>query len=146
VFLQIFRPISVGVRIEGDGVEGAMEELGRAILLMQEGLAAVPNPCPEMPADVEVLDVTERCPNLALSLHTHTSHCWKVNFDTNWVISVVLGNARFPVPRHSPGRCGIGLSGVTRRVPFRRLRLQRTSSGRNSGEPSPIHFHDATKV
>jgi small conductance mechanosensitive channel len=149
VFLQIFRPISVGEYIEGGGVEGTVEEVGmfvtsitspanvrhivangklfgdnivnysvhpyrrvelvaqldnsadvgRAIALLKEGLAAVPNQYPEMPADVEVLEFTERGPKLAVRPYTHTSHYWQVYFDTNRVICDVLGKAGFPVPR-----------------------------------------------
>ena len=149
VFLQIFRPFSVGDFITAGGVTGTVEEIGmfvtsllapdnvrnivpngklfgdtiqnysvhsfrrvdlvaqldnsadvdRAIALLKEGVQRVPNQFEGMPADVEVLEFSERGPRLAVRPYTHTSTYWQVYFDTNRMIVEVLGNNGFPVPR-----------------------------------------------
>jgi small conductance mechanosensitive channel len=149
VFLQIFRPFSVGDFITAGGVTGTVEEIGmfvtsllapdnvrnivpngklfgdtiqnysvhsfrrvdlvaqldnsadvdRAIALLKEGVQRVPNQYEGMPADVEVLEFSERGPRLAVRPYTHTSTYWQVYFDTNRMIVEVLGNNGFPVPR-----------------------------------------------
>lgn len=149
VFLQIFRPLSVGDFICGGGVTGTVEEIGmfvtsilapdnvrnivpnsklfgdtiqnfsvhayrrvdlvaqldnsadvaKAIALLKQGVARVPNQTEGMAADVEILEFTERGPKLAVRPYTHTSHYWQVYFDTNRMIVEVLGENGFPVPR-----------------------------------------------
>jgi len=74
-------------------------DLQRAIALLKDGLGSVPNQYEGMPADVEVLEFTERGPKLAVRPYTHTDHYWQVYFDTNRTIAEVLGKAGFPVPR-----------------------------------------------
>jgi small conductance mechanosensitive channel len=59
----------------------------------------VPNQDPDKAADVEVLEFTERGPKLAVRPYTHTDTYWQVYFDTNRMISEVLGKNGFPVPR-----------------------------------------------
>ncbi len=149
VFLQVFRPFSVGDFITAGGVTGTVEEIGmfvtsiqtmdcvrnivpngklfsdtiqnysshpfrrvdlvaqldntadvgKAIALLKEGIKAVPNQDPDKAADVEVLEFTERGPKLAVRPYTHTDTYWQVYFDTNRMISEVLGKNGFPVPR-----------------------------------------------
>lgn len=148
VFLQVFRPFSVGDFITGGGVTGTVEEIGmfvtsvqspdnvrniipngklfgdniqnysvhpfrrvdlvaqldntadvpQAIALLQEALKAVPNQAEGHPADVEILEFSERGPRLAVRPYTHTDHYWQVYFDTNRLIVDVLGRHGFPVP------------------------------------------------
>lgn len=74
-------------------------DVGRAIALLQEGVKSVPNQVEGKPADVEVLEFSERGPRLAVRPYTHTSNYWQVYFDTNRMIVEVLGRAGFPVPR-----------------------------------------------
>ncbi|MCP9828937.1 MULTISPECIES: mechanosensitive ion channel family protein [unclassified Synechococcus] len=149
VFLQVFRPFSVGDFITAAGVTGTVEEIGmfvssvlspdnvrniipngklfsdniqnysvhpfrrvelvaqldnsadvaRAVALLKEGIKSVPNQYDGMPADVEVLEFTERGPKLAVRPYTHTDNYWQVYFDTNRMIVDVLGSNGFPVPR-----------------------------------------------
>ena len=149
VFLQVFRPFSVGDFITAGGVTGTVEEIGmfvtsvqsldcvrnivpngklfsdtiqnfsshpfrrvdlvaqldnsadvtKAIALLKEGIQAIPNQHPDTPADIEVLEFTERGPRLAVRPYTHTDHYWQVYFDTNRMIADVLGRNGFPVPR-----------------------------------------------
>jgi small conductance mechanosensitive channel len=148
VFLQIFRPFSVGDFITAGGVTGTVEEIGmfvssiksadnvrnivpngklfgdniqnfsvhkfrrvdlvaqldntanlqQAITLLKAGVAQVPNQYPDMAADVEILEFTERGPKLAVRPYTHTANYWQVYFDTNRMIADVLGSNGFPVP------------------------------------------------
>jgi small conductance mechanosensitive channel len=74
-------------------------DVARAITLLQEGIRSVPNQVPGRPADVEVLEFSERGPRLAVRPYTHTANYWQVYFDTNRMIVEVLGKAGFPVPR-----------------------------------------------
>lgn len=74
-------------------------DVPRAIDLLRKGLETVPNQMPGKPADVEVLEFTERGPKLAVRPYTHTKNYWAVYFDTNRMIVDVLGRAGFPVPR-----------------------------------------------
>jgi small conductance mechanosensitive channel len=149
VFLQVFRPFSVGNFITAGGVTGTVEEIGmfvtsiqsmdcvrnivpngklfsdtiqnfsshpfrrvdlvaqldnsadvaKAIALLKEGILSVPNQDPNTPADIEVLEFSERGPRLAVRPYTHTDHYWQVYFDTNRMIADVLGRNGFPVPR-----------------------------------------------
>ena len=148
VFLQVFRPFSVGDFITAGGVTGTVEEIGmfvssvqspdnvrniipngklfgdniqnysvhpfrrvdlvaqldnkadvpQAIALLQEALKAIPNQAEGHPADVEILEFSERGPRLAVRPYTHTEHYWQVYFDTNRLIVDVLGRHGFPVP------------------------------------------------
>lgn len=74
-------------------------DVARAIELLKQGVASVPNQYPGKPADVEVLEFSERGPRLAVRPYTHTDHYWQVYFDTNRTIANVLGGNGFPIPR-----------------------------------------------
>jgi len=74
-------------------------DVGRAIELLKQGAARIPNQYPGKSADVEVLEFSERGPRLAVRPYTHTDHYWQVYFDTNRMIVDVLGGNSFPVPR-----------------------------------------------
>ncbi|WP_411876203.1 mechanosensitive ion channel family protein [Vulcanococcus limneticus] len=148
VFLQVFRPFSVGDFISAAGVTGTVEEIGmfvssiqspdnvrniipngklfgdniqnysvhpfrrvdlvaqldnkadvpQAISLLKDALKSIPNQSEGHPADVEILEFSERGPRLAVRPYTHTKHYWQVYFDTNRLIVDVLGRHGFPVP------------------------------------------------
>ncbi len=148
VFLQVFRPFSVGDFITAAGVTGTVEEIGmfvsaiqspdnvrniipnsrlfgdniqnysvhpfrrvdlvaqldnsadvpQAIALLKQALQAIPNQAEGHPADVEILEFSERGPRLAVRPYTHTATYWQVYFDTNRLIVEVLGGHGFPVP------------------------------------------------
>jgi len=74
-------------------------DVSRAIALLKEGLKQIPNQHPGMPADVEILEFSERGPRLAVRPYTNNEHYWQVYFDTNRVIVEVLSRNGFPVPR-----------------------------------------------
>ena len=149
VFLQIFRPFSVGDFVEAGGITGTVHEVGmfvssvdtpdnvkkiipnskifggiitnysslpyrrvelvaqldntadveKAILLLKQGMQAVPHQYPGKPADVELLEFSERGPRLAVRPYTHTDTYWDVYFATNRKIVEVLSSNGFPVPR-----------------------------------------------
>jgi small conductance mechanosensitive channel len=83
-------------------------DVSKAITLLKEGIKSVPNQDPQTPADVEVLEFTERGSKLAVRPYTHTDHYWQVYFDTNRMISDVLGKNAFPVPRIPVGMTQTG--------------------------------------
>jgi len=74
-------------------------DVARAIELLKQGAARIPNQYPGKSADVEVLEFSERGPRLAVRPYTHTDNYWQVYFDTNRMIADVLGGNNFPVPR-----------------------------------------------
>jgi small-conductance mechanosensitive channel len=71
----------------------------KAIELLKEGIRDVPHQYAGKPADVEVLDFSERGPRLAVRPYTHTDTYWDVYFATNRKIVEVLASNGFPVPR-----------------------------------------------
>jgi small conductance mechanosensitive channel len=74
-------------------------DVAKAINLLKQGAATIPNQYPGKPADVEVLEFSERGPRLAVRPYTYTDNYWQVYFDTNRMIADVLGGNGFPVPR-----------------------------------------------
>lgn len=74
-------------------------DVGRAIELLKQEAVNIPNQYPGKPADVEVLEFSERGPRLAVRPYTHTDNYWQVYFDTNRMIADVLSRNNFPVPR-----------------------------------------------
>jgi small conductance mechanosensitive channel len=74
-------------------------DVAKAIALLKEGIQRVPNQMEGKPADIEVLEFSERGPRLAIRPYAHTTDYWQVYFDTNRMIVEVLGKAGFPVPR-----------------------------------------------
>lgn len=74
-------------------------DVGRAIELLKQESVNIPNQYPGKPADVEVLEFSERGPRLAVRPYTHTDNYWQVYFDTNRMIADVLSRNNFPVPR-----------------------------------------------
>lgn len=74
-------------------------DVEKAIQLLKEGMRDVANQYPGKPADVEVLEFSERGPRLAVRPYTHTDTYWDVYFATNRKIVEVLSSNGFPVPR-----------------------------------------------
>ena len=72
-------------------------DVHKAIALLQEAVAKVPNITQQPGVDVEILEFNEFGPKLAVRPHCHTNHYWQVYFDTNKTIADTLGAAGFPV-------------------------------------------------
>jgi len=72
-------------------------DLPRAIALLKDAVAKVPNAMATPPVDVEILEFNEFGPKLAVRPYCHSSHYWQVYFDTNKAIAATLGAAGFPV-------------------------------------------------
>jgi small conductance mechanosensitive channel len=70
----------------------------RAIQLLKERLAKIPNVKTDPGPDVEILDFNLAGPVLAVRPYCHTDHYWQVYFDANKVIRESFGAAKFPVP------------------------------------------------
>jgi small conductance mechanosensitive channel len=70
----------------------------RAIQLLKERLARIPNVNKDPAPDVEILEFNLAGPVLAVRPYCHTDHYWQVYFDTNKVIRESFGAAGFPVP------------------------------------------------
>lgn len=70
----------------------------RAIQLLKERLAKIPNVKTDPAPDVEILEFNLAGPVLAVRPYCHTDHYWQVYFDTNRLIRESFGAAGFPVP------------------------------------------------
>lgn len=70
----------------------------RAIKLLKEHLAKIPNVLAEPAPDVEILEFNLAGPVLAVRPYVHNDNYWQVYFDTNRVIRESFGEAGFPVP------------------------------------------------
>lgn len=69
----------------------------KAIALLKDAVAKVPNISASPAVDVEILEFNEFGPKLAVRPYCHTNHFWQVYFDTNKAIADTLGSAGFPV-------------------------------------------------
>lgn len=76
-------------------------DCGRAIALLKERIAAVPNVLAAPAVDVEILEFNLVGPVLAVRPYCHNDHYWQVYFDTNKVIRETLGAPEFPAPTPS---------------------------------------------
>jgi small conductance mechanosensitive channel len=72
-------------------------DVHKAVGLLKEAVAKVPNIKADLGPDVEILEFNEFGPKLAVRPYCHTDHYWQVYFDTNKTIADTLGNAGFPV-------------------------------------------------
>jgi len=72
-------------------------DVDKAITLLKESVAKVPNISQAAAVDVEILEFNEFGPKLAVRPSCHTQHYWQVYFDTNKTIADTLGGAGFPV-------------------------------------------------
>jgi len=70
----------------------------KAIEILQQRLAAIPNVEKEPPPDVEILEFNPMGPVLAVRPYTHTHHDWQAHFDTNKLIRESFGEAGFAPP------------------------------------------------
>jgi small conductance mechanosensitive channel len=70
----------------------------KAIQLLKERVAEIPNVLAEPAPDVEILEFNLAGPVLAVRPYVHNDHYWQVYFDTNRVIREALGEAGFAVP------------------------------------------------
>ena len=70
----------------------------KAIELLKQRLAAIPNVAKAPAPDVEILEFNVMGPVLAVRPYTHTDHYWQVYFDTNRLICESFGEAGFPAP------------------------------------------------
>ena len=68
----------------------------RAIQLLKERLATIPNVASKPGPDVEILSFNPLGPMLAVRPYCNNQHYWQVYFDTNRAIREVFGEAGFP--------------------------------------------------
>ena len=73
----------------------------RAIRLLRERLAKVPNVIATPPPDVDILQFTPSGPLLCVRPYCNNQHYWQVYFDTNRLIRETFGEAGFPAPMPS---------------------------------------------
>ncbi len=73
-------------------------DLNKAIALLRNKLATIPNVAQSPVPDVHILDFTPMGPVLAVRPYCHTDHYWDVYFATNLIIRDELGKAGFSVP------------------------------------------------
>jgi small conductance mechanosensitive channel len=89
----------------------------RAIHLLKERLAKIPNVVSEPRPDVEILSFNPLGPMLAVRPYCSNEHYWQVYFDTNRAIREVFGEAGFPaaeqaiVVRTDGSRAGVVRAG-----------------------------------
>lgn len=74
-------------------------DVARAILLLREGLRAVPHQYPGLEGTVDLLEINDRGPRLAVRPYATTGHYAQVVFETNRMIAEVLQRNAIPVPR-----------------------------------------------
>ncbi len=86
-----FRRVELAAQLAG----GA--DVHKAIALLKEAVAKVPNITAEQGVDVEIMEFTEFGPKLAVRPYCANAHYWQVYFDTNKAIADTLGAAGFPV-------------------------------------------------
>ena len=70
----------------------------RAIRLLKERLAKVPNVIATPTPDVDILQFTPAGPLLCVRPYCSNQHYWQVYFDTNRLIRETFGEAGFPAP------------------------------------------------
>jgi small conductance mechanosensitive channel len=72
----------------------------RAVQILKDELARVPNVLGTPAPDVEILTFTLAGPVLAVRPYCANAHYWQVYFDTNRLIARAFGEAGFPVPEN----------------------------------------------
>jgi small conductance mechanosensitive channel len=72
-----------------------------AIRRLKDALAKIPNVEIEPRPDVEIVDLNQRGPVLAVRPYTHTDHYWQVYFDTNAAKRRYLRRGRLPGSRRA---------------------------------------------
>ena len=89
-----YRRVELVAQLAGDA------DLHKAIDLLKQSVAKVPNITRTPAVDVEILEFNEFGPKLAVRPYCNTAHYWQVYFDTNKSIADTLGAAGFPVATH----------------------------------------------
>jgi small conductance mechanosensitive channel len=69
-----------------------------AVALLKERFAKIPNVIAKPPPDVEILELNDMGPRLAVRPYCASKDYWQVYFDTNRLIRDVFGEARYPIP------------------------------------------------
>ncbi len=72
----------------------------RAIALLKNGIARIPNVLSTPPPIVEIFEFTLAGPRLVVRPFCANEHYWQVYFDTNSMIRHTFGEAGFPAPEH----------------------------------------------
>lgn len=85
-------------RVELKAQLAGTTDVGAAVTLLKERIAAIPNVLGDPPVDVEILEFTLVGPVLAVRPHCHNDHYWQVYFDTNRTIRDSFGQAGFAAP------------------------------------------------
>ena len=73
---------------------------GRAIALLKDGIARIPNVLPVPAPIIEIFEFTLAGPLLVVRPFCANQHYWQVYFDTNRMIRNTFGEASFPAPEH----------------------------------------------
>jgi small conductance mechanosensitive channel len=73
---------------------------GRAIALLRDGIARIPNVLPTPAPVIEIFEFTLAGPVLVVRPFCANAHYWQVYFDTNRMIRNTFGEAGFPAPEH----------------------------------------------
>jgi small conductance mechanosensitive channel len=71
-------------------------DVHKAMALLKDAIAKLPNVTKTPGVDVEILEFNEFGPKLAVRPSCHTDHYWQVYFDGNKAIADTLGAAGFP--------------------------------------------------
>lgn len=73
---------------------------GRAIALLKDGIARIPNVLPAPAPTIEIFEFNLAGPLLVVRPFCANQHYWQVYFDTNRMIRNTFGQAGFPAPEH----------------------------------------------
>lgn len=73
---------------------------GRAIALLTDGIARIPNVLPTPAPVIEIFEFTLAGPVLVVRPFCANAHYWQVYFDTNRMIRNIFGEAGFPAPEY----------------------------------------------
>ena len=89
-----YRRVDLGAQLAGDA------DVQKAMGLLRDAVAQVPNIVKTPGVDVEIVSFNEFGPKLVVRPYCHNAHYWQVYFDTNMAIADALGKAGFPVASH----------------------------------------------
>ena len=73
---------------------------GRAIALLKDGIARIPNVLPVPAPTIEIFEFNLAGPLLVVRPFCANQHYWQVYFETNRMIRNTFGEAGFPAPEH----------------------------------------------
>ncbi len=73
---------------------------GRAIAMLKDGIARIPNVLASPAPVIEIFEFTLAGPLLVVRPFCANQHYWQVYFDTNRMIRNTFGEAGFPAPEH----------------------------------------------